>query len=86
MNGEVHKIIEQILKLETNPSIFKVVVEATDHTDGFEARCTFRDNNPQMTQWANRGDTPEEALNGLYVTLYRHFAPCPTCGRIGPLQ
>jgi hypothetical protein len=81
----VHEVMDGILKMETNPPIFKVYIEATDHTDGFTARCVFRDGNPRMTEWTSRGDSPEEAVYELYRTLLEHFGPCPHCGRVGPI-
>jgi hypothetical protein len=75
--------MDSILKLDCKPYVFRVYVQAVDHTSGFSAVCEFRDNDRREKEWVVSADTPERALENLYTTLQERLGPCPHCGRKG---
>jgi hypothetical protein len=73
------KLMEMITTMDCDPSVFRVVVARADHTDGYDAIATFRDDT--LKELVIRGYAPEVALREMYTRLERDYAPCPHCGR-----
>ena len=71
--------MEKITSMDCTPSVFRVVVARSDHTDGYDAIATFRDN--ELKELVIHSYSPETALRGMYIHLEKEFAPCPHCGR-----
>ena len=80
-HSRVEELMDNIVSLDIEPSVFRVVVSRADHTVGFEAIATFRSDT--VKEFVTKGFTPEVALGELQIRLLTDFGVCRYCGRKG---
>jgi hypothetical protein len=83
MNQTATELMDAIKTMDVQPSIFTVVVIASDHTLDYTASVNFRSTGAKDAPSSIdcHGDTVEEALERLMNTLAANFTRCPHCGR-----
>ena len=76
----VQELMNEIKNFDCEPGVFKVFLMASSVLDGFNAWADFRSTGT-FSSVSSNGDSPEVALENLYVTLKNNFSRCPTCGQ-----
>ena len=79
----VEELMDQIVKMDVKPDIFKLFLMRTDHTFGYNAWVDFRvnDTNPNNLKGLSaHADSAEEALKNLRDELSERFGKCDFCG------
>ena len=73
--------MKEITALDIQPSVFKVILMCTDHTEGFTAIADFRkgQNETGVTQVFMEGAGALAVLTALRDDLTRRFGKCHTC-------